>query len=420
MDGGDGLEMIAELRMLPMTPEVIVLSGYSEFEYARRCLSLNVRDYLLKPVTTQDLIAQVQRVDAAHRIDADLFSALFEGRRLQPPGCVFLLKTSAPPSIERRTALRRELARLTGNPQGTLIAETDETSSFYYARGVVDLPRRETTSFLGQLSSVLRSKVVGAVVVDIDGDLMAARSILEHRVLNALLGPAPLDPAPSTFDFGRAIVDSLSAEKDILDALQGGDGEEYNARLFRWQDDVFRAGFDPRSCLAAARRLFLSIQNRLKEISPASFDRWQDLLPSDTLAHCLDRDDVRTLLTRVGLIVPDAKDSRHRSVDNWRIRATLELIQSRLASPPSLAECAVQFEVSPEYLSRQFHAEIGTGFARYVAEQRIEKAKALLGLSKESVDTVARSLGFGNAKYFSSVFRKVTGLTPSEYRERMK
>ena len=75
--------------------------------------------------------------------------------------------------------------------------------------------------------------------------------------------------------------------------------------------------------------------------------------------------------------------------------------------------------VSPDYLSRTFKKETGRSLAQYMLEKRVEKAKKLLQ-SDMSVKNVALQTGYSNFSYFSKVFRDMEGMSPMEYREKIR
>ena len=76
--------------------------------------------------------------------------------------------------------------------------------------------------------------------------------------------------------------------------------------------------------------------------------------------------------------------------------------------------------VNADYLGKLFHAECGERFSSYVTRKRIEDAKKLIEENHEiTIGEVALQTGFGyNSQYFSKVFKKNTGYTPTEYRNR--
>lgn len=72
--------------------------------------------------------------------------------------------------------------------------------------------------------------------------------------------------------------------------------------------------------------------------------------------------------------------------------------------------------LSPDYVSKIFRNETGQYIKDYMTELRIEKAKQLLREGKMNISEVANSVGFDNFSYFSTIFKKVTGVSPSEYK----
>ena len=69
------------------------------------------------------------------------------------------------------------------------------------------------------------------------------------------------------------------------------------------------------------------------------------------------------------------------------------------------------------YFSSFFKKETGAGFADYLIQLRMEKAKELLKDTKDTVKEVCEKVGYSDVKHFTSMFRKYTGLKPGEYRK---
>lgn len=111
------------------------------------------------------------------------------------------------------------------------------------------------------------------------------------------------------------------------------------------------------------------------------------------------------------------ESSRNRS-RNPLVAGVQNYILHNYESRLSLGEVAARFEVSPNYLSGLFKKYGGVGFADYVAKVKIAKAKELILEGKHKIFEVAQMLGFEDAFYFSKVFKRVTGLSPREYYQR--
>lgn len=81
----------------------------------------------------------------------------------------------------------------------------------------------------------------------------------------------------------------------------------------------------------------------------------------------------------------------------------------------SLNEVAAVFGISPNYLSQLFGKYNETGFSEYINICKINESKKLLNEEKFKIYEVAEMLGFESAFYFSKVFKKVEGISPTEY-----
>ncbi|OUS67672.1 hypothetical protein B1748_35935 [Paenibacillus sp. MY03] len=85
----------------------------------------------------------------------------------------------------------------------------------------------------------------------------------------------------------------------------------------------------------------------------------------------------------------------------------------------SLEKMSGTFGISIYALSKLFKEEIGIGFKDYVIDLRMEKAKAILQKSDESIGTITRHVGYANDSHFIKTFKKIVGVTPSQYREKL-
>jgi len=92
-------------------------------------------------------------------------------------------------------------------------------------------------------------------------------------------------------------------------------------------------------------------------------------------------------------------------------------IQKNYHRSLTLNKISSLFFINPSYCSYLFKEKTGVNFIDYVNLIRIDQAKILLVTSDEKVYKIAKSLGFDNSKYFFRVFKKLTGYTPEAYRE---
>ena len=82
----------------------------------------------------------------------------------------------------------------------------------------------------------------------------------------------------------------------------------------------------------------------------------------------------------------------------------------------SLNAAADHLGLSPAYLSKIFPQKMGKTFTEYLSEIRIDEAKRLLRESENDILEISRACGFNSANYFCRVFKKLTGISPSDYR----
>jgi AraC family transcriptional regulator len=101
----------------------------------------------------------------------------------------------------------------------------------------------------------------------------------------------------------------------------------------------------------------------------------------------------------------------------WRLRLIDERLRE-IRAAPTLEELAKLCNLSVRQLTRGFRASRGRSIGEHVAQCRIENAKRLLA-TDESVKAIAYSLGFSSPSSFSFAFRRATGETPREFRQRL-
>ncbi|WP_130862246.1 response regulator transcription factor [Bacilliculturomica massiliensis] len=99
------------------------------------------------------------------------------------------------------------------------------------------------------------------------------------------------------------------------------------------------------------------------------------------------------------------------------MREILSYISENIGGAISLEQLGEKFRLSPVYISQLFKKELAINFVDLVTEFRIEKSKELL-LSDVTLKTyeVADLAGYDDVRYFSQIFKRHTGMTPSEYR----
>ncbi len=99
-----------------------------------------------------------------------------------------------------------------------------------------------------------------------------------------------------------------------------------------------------------------------------------------------------------------------------RIQEIVSYVETYYMEDISLDRLSKMFFLTREHISRTFKKETGLPLSKFVAKLRIEQAKVWLIDSDETIYSIATMLGYQDEKYFSKLFKKVTGFTPYEFR----
>lgn len=94
----------------------------------------------------------------------------------------------------------------------------------------------------------------------------------------------------------------------------------------------------------------------------------------------------------------------------------LAYIEQNYEKDVSLDTLSRQLNYSITYLSRLIKKNCGKNFTELLLECRINRAKELLKTSGQKINQIAKNVGYGDFSYFIQIFKKKTGVTPSEYR----
>ncbi len=99
-----------------------------------------------------------------------------------------------------------------------------------------------------------------------------------------------------------------------------------------------------------------------------------------------------------------------------QISKSCDYICAHLDKKVNIHDLAEMLGYTDYYFSNKFKTEVGINVRDYAAQKKIEKARDLLWNTNKSIQSIADELGFESRNYFGDVFRKITGVSPSEYR----
>ena len=99
-----------------------------------------------------------------------------------------------------------------------------------------------------------------------------------------------------------------------------------------------------------------------------------------------------------------------------RLRRVAQYVHDNLHRKLRLAELSGLVHMSPYHFARLFKQSTGMSPHRFLIQQRIEQARALLAAQTLPIAEIARSVGFRTPSHFATSFRRLTGITPGAYR----
>ena len=112
------------------------------------------------------------------------------------------------------------------------------------------------------------------------------------------------------------------------------------------------------------------------------------------------------------------KEEDSGKIPNLFVQKAADYIKLNYSEKISIKEIADQLYLSPNYLSELFKKHTGKTISEYLTEYRLEKACQLLDHAEYRVGDVSGMVGIHDGRYFSNMFKKKYGMTPTEYRKR--
>lgn len=107
---------------------------------------------------------------------------------------------------------------------------------------------------------------------------------------------------------------------------------------------------------------------------------------------------------------------KQSQINHNNLQPIQDYIRIHAFEPITLPEIAAYFNYNKNYLSRKYKDIIGMGISQQITKFRIEEAKVLLSTTNLSIQEIASTIGYDDAKYFMRIFKKIENNTPSEYR----
>jgi two-component system response regulator YesN len=466
VDGLAVAEYIAERH-----PEIVIviLSGYDEFEYAQKAIRSKVFEYVLKPVTSRDLNGLLARLKA--KLDADsrsrqdvtelkeravIAADVLRTRSLvdlvsgalpvaddgqfeklfgfSPRGlaCAAIVAENAPrdpaaasPSVSLHESLRTSIS---SSRWALPFLPGEERAAALIFQADQDTCDIVTGSIAGKLAAARgASTIVGvgrtyASWVDASRTYDEATAALAYRLVSgpgrAFTYAQPKGDDPAVTAELKARCDRLSRATISGEAASGVD--DATRQFFHSLEE---ARLSPQRVRHELDSLFAAIIDGFAGlgISAASLSRDLDLDYYQSVKHLRTMEESTALLARLCGHARLALKDRNLPLPEWKAKDLQSYVARHYSDKDlSLSSAAKGLSISASYLSKLAKRFLGQSFVEYVTAFRMAQARELLSTTDLMTHEIAEATGFGDAGYFSSLFRRHEGITPSEFRRQRR
>jgi two-component system response regulator YesN len=473
MLGTDGLALSSRMRKINPHVHIIMVTGYEEFEYAKSALDIGVDAFLVKPIIFDELTTILERIWRSEQLELlksreevlikeqlDAFRPIAREQFLQEIIHGLILGEE---TIRARAnalgmfaleGLRRVLIMVIDADPASLLSKEEQVERVNQALGesVVticgSLLEEKTTTQRGNIVLILQDRAANDFEDETEQILQSlGREAGKIEFCKICIGAGPIISTLSQLSESFRL-----AQRAVNQRLLGSD-----ERTFSWQvlngkvdfpeknleeliDDFFEilgAG-DSQSSLSLLGEILRSIAGNLQiqgaklrslclqlisganriaaEIGDVSRHVGPEKKLWEQILDCREEPELLQEMVRIITGLCDFIADRKRSHTQIVVQKALEYMNEHFKENLSLLSVADTVYLSPNYMGALFRAELGVSFTDQLIQIRINKAKELLHQSQLKLYEVAESVGYQNIGYFTSLFKRITGFSPKEYR----
>lgn len=459
----NGIEAIKTIKSFAPAILIIVLTAFDRFDYAQQAVNLGVFEYLSKPVN-RNKIAETLR---------NAMSAVDVVRRKQLSEIQIREKLDSVVNIVESDFIYSLIFQSdkNGDMESYLDFFNIKDKSFYFMTiGIYDLmdsARAQVYMTLRDIISSSSSCIIGPLMGDrvvvfvpfspgedesVDEEQTRTFVKLLHARMTARLGlKVKIGMSGIENDLSQSLAaynDSLKAlvgsddlygvihsddisednensnvyhadlEKRLLDRTMAGDIQSVHSLIVtissyisaKFPNDIGILKGKLYEILALVRR-----QTKQTQVHFGGFSEWKD-----TWNQIVAIENSSSLVKYVSsgideclAVVIEHKQSRMSPI----ISKACVIIQENYSQEISLEEISRRVEVSPFYFSKLFKEETGENFIDFITMTRMHKAKEMLCDQSQSIKEISAATGYSDPNYFSKLFKKIVGQTPTEFRE---
>jgi two-component system response regulator YesN len=443
----DGLGFLEELRgSRYKETRVIMLSGYSDFEYAKKAMRYGVKAYLTKPIDEEEvfpllreiqeelMVTKKEKYMGTIREDANLFKKMYNcnlGERLKLKHyiimhCVVLSMNSTVDEQHPYNVIQQVFSKELEEYEYFLVQSRGSMFTYLLSDKVVSRYRELSLFAKHVLYSLKKSEVECVFLFDshifqVHGETFRwdYSNHLYRMLTKVFYGQRGF--LLYDFQYEHKSLEKLHIEDQFLDNLKRNlyelNKEIIETEFLELTDEILKHHLGLECLQEINYRIYYLIIdimasiNNLKCEEPIlqppewrdypffiSFDKWKQMQLSQIMEAYKFIERSR-LMSNMG-ICSEVVEYVHR---NYREQITLK-------------DVADLFYINPVYLGRAFQKATGVSFKQYINELRITEAKRLLSQTDKLIYEIAEQVGYSESKYFIAKFINEVGVSPSNYR----
>ena len=460
MDGMTGLDLIdAAVNFVPEI-RIIVLTGFDNFEYAQRCIKLNVHDFFLKPIDEKQLMTSVKKQAAfleqnkiknLEDINENRANAVTEQMNIEKFLRDLVHNKTLQSDRQISDFCRKYNYDMEQNIQVAIIVpplhmESRKEDQYFISLSIknicismVDAQNRGLT-FMDELGRIIiafflnrQKKSILERIQELNGILKDEYSKKAKIVVgNPVSGMKNLSLSyqdalyllqNDSRDY-EEIIQTMDAQKrdnlfkDVFIELKNTmySEVENSERILAVFETFCRSTYSYnlsdsyiiRCCFEIASLVYYAYFSTTREEADNRLALYLNSLSNVTGEEALEL--TRQFLTK--LLCSGKEQNIHEIITKAK-----RYINENLSNDLSVSEIASYLYITPNYLSKLFKKITGEGCNEYIVRKRIEKAKLLLETTNLKASKIALLVGYNDTNYFSLAFKKNTGLCPKKYRE---
>lgn len=444
----DGLEMIKELSDRKMPVHVVILTGYSEFEYAKRAIQYGVDDYLLKPLAADDVKEMLDKIEERIRkeqltngtpelhirnlilggeksleknlkILEDICGFPREGEYELFEGYIGSAAASYREEMEqsaeelkmRYCGLRVNYIYMENLQKGYFVVQGDSAGiqafeKSFYNRMILKYQNKEEKAIWTK-KRFQRLEELKTVTLELDKRLSYGL-VLKSKGWLTVEDIKEYHPDP--FEAPAEIYNR------IRNALCQGDQEGLKKSGEDFLKYMQEGHFEAEDIRRAFVKSYYLIGDTLQEIDRSLYNHLKASNLLRNIEAAVTWHELENAYRDVIQVITGAKVKRE-DISNYIIKRAINYIREHYQEGLTQEEVSRELEITPEYLSTLFNREMGINFSTFLKQFRMSHAKRLLKGSDMKIYEVAKAAGYSDPKYFQRVFKEEVGVSPGEYRQ---